>query len=344
MAAGRGLYLRVGVLILAGLALAVGFVLFFTAGRLRDDSVVFETYLRESVQGLEVGAPVRYRGVAIGRVTEITLANTIYRSPDGAPFQSAFQLVLVRFGLDPSRLGRETPTAEQAVRWGLRARLASQGITGVSYIELDFVDPTRFPVEPVPWEPQHAVIPSIPSTISQVQDAAQALAQRLENIPIEEIAANISGLLGDLRHELKEGSLAQTLAGANRLVQEIDRSTRDANLAGLLADARGAVGDIRGVVGSRDVQATLRSIREAADGLRVASQRLPETLAGLDRTLRSARGVTTDVNADLAPVMRDLRATVSNLRDTTEMLRRAPSQAILGAPPPVPDWARERGR
>ena len=69
MAAGRGLYLRVGVLILAGLALAVGFVLFFTAGRLRDDSVVFETYLRESVQGLEVGAPVRYRGVAIGRVS-----------------------------------------------------------------------------------------------------------------------------------------------------------------------------------------------------------------------------------------------------------------------------------
>ena len=60
---GSGLYLRVGLLILAGIALAVGFVMFFTAGRLNRHSEIFETYFRESVQGLDVGAPVRYRGV-----------------------------------------------------------------------------------------------------------------------------------------------------------------------------------------------------------------------------------------------------------------------------------------
>ncbi|UFN50988.1 MlaD family protein [Roseomonas sp. OT10] len=344
MAAGRGLYLRVGLLILAGIALGVGFVLFFTAGRLSNDSTVLETYIRESVQGLEVGAPVRYRGVALGRVTEITLANSVYRSPGGAPFQSAFQLVVVRFGLDPERLGQETPNIEQGVRYGLRARLASQGITGVSYIELDFVDPDRFPVEAVPWQPQHPIIPSVPSTVAQVQDAAQALVRRLENIPIEAIAGNIEGLLADLRHELKDGSLAQALKGIDALVADVQRATVAADLPGLVADARAAVRDARAVVGSRDIQATLRSIREASEQASVAMRRLPDTVTSLERTLRSARGVTTDVNSDLAPVMRDLRATASNLRDTTEMLRRAPSQAILGAPPPVPDWARERGR
>ena len=55
----------------------------------------------------------------------------------------------------------------------------------------------------------------------------------------------------------------------------------------------------------------------------------------------SARGTTTDVKAELAPILRDLRATAGNLRDTTELLRRAPSQAIFGAPPPpTPDRRR----
>ena len=69
----RGLYFRVGALVLAGLALTIGFVLFFTASRFGRGAVVYETYLRESVQGLDVGSAVRYRGVAIGRVSEIEL-------------------------------------------------------------------------------------------------------------------------------------------------------------------------------------------------------------------------------------------------------------------------------
>ena len=43
---------------------------------------------------------------------------------------------------------------------------------------------------------------------------------------------------------------------------------------------------------------------------------------------------------ELAPIIRDLRAAVGNLRDTTEQLRRYPSQAIFGAPPPAPEQRR----
>src|SRR4028118_1924912 len=145
MAQSRGLYLRVGALVLAGLGLTLGFVLFLTANRpgdsasmyeayLRepvqglevvraglvvplgfvrfrpatrpgDSASMYETYLRESVQGLEVGAAVRYRGVNIGRVEGLGLVSAEYRRAEGDTFGPAYQLVFVRFSVDTRRVG-----------------------------------------------------------------------------------------------------------------------------------------------------------------------------------------------------------------------------------------------
>ena len=63
-------------------------------------------------------------------------------------------------------------------------------------------------------------------------------------------------------------------------------------------------------------------------------------MGSLDASLRSARSATTDIQAELAPILRDLRAAVGNLREMTEQLRRYPSQAIFGAPPPAPSESR----
>ena len=171
MARPRGLYLRVGALVLTGLALAVGFILFLTANRIGPSGQVYECYFRESVQGLEEGSAVRFRGVAIGRVTEIGLVAAAYRNRSASTESKEYQLVFVRFAVDERRTG-ETENVETAIRQGLRVRLASQGITGVSYLELDFVDPQRFPVMPVPWKPAYAYIPAMPSNLALVRSAA----------------------------------------------------------------------------------------------------------------------------------------------------------------------------
>ena len=57
-------------------------------------------------------------------------------------------------------------------------------------------------------------------------------------------------------------------------------------------------------------------------------------IASLEAGLRTARGASTEIQAELAPILRDLRGAVGNLRDTTEALRRSPGQALFGAPPP----------
>ena len=335
MTAGRGLFLRVGVLILVGLGLAVGFVLFFTGQQLGSRAPSSETYLRESVTGLEVGAPVRYRGVAIGRVTEIGIAGHEYGAATADPTAAAYQLVLVRFALDPRRISDNAVTSQQQlVASGLRVRLASQGVTGVAYLELDFVDPERFPASPVPWTPRAMVVPSIPSTIAQVQTTAEEILGRLRGVPIETMVQDLAGLVAELRRQaatLPLGEVAEeargTLAAARRVAESPD-------FAATLAETRRAVSELRELIGGPELRAGISGLTAASAELQRATTRLPAVITQLETTLRTARGTTSDVSADLAPLLRDLRATSANLRDVTEQLRRNPSQTLLGAPPP----------
>jgi ABC-type transporter Mla subunit MlaD len=73
----RAVYLRVGLLIVGGVMLLVALIWFLSGARITGGTV-FESYFSESVQGLEVGAPVKYRGVTIGRVTEVGLVTAEY--------------------------------------------------------------------------------------------------------------------------------------------------------------------------------------------------------------------------------------------------------------------------
>lgn len=339
---GRSLYLRVGMLVIAGTVLAVGFILFLTSGSFGTRQVMFETYVRESVAGLEVGAPLRFRGVAVGRVTELGLTSVVYGVSEGGAENSANRLVLIRFALDPSRYGNAS--VADAVRAGLRVRMASTGVTGVSYLELDFVDPERFPIIEVPWTPTYPYIPSIPSTINQVTTAAEQLMTRLSSVDLEALFGTATNLLEDLRTQVgSQGDLGRTLREAAATMTTLRETIQGAELAATVRDAREAVNRIGGAAQAAEqllegpaIAGAVTNISQAAADLRTSIARLPAVIQSLELALRSVRGTTTDAQADLGPLLRDLRATVSSLRDTAEALRRSPSQSLFGQPPPPP--------
>ncbi|MBS7810179.1 MlaD family protein [Roseococcus pinisoli] len=334
MASARRIQLSVGIMVLVGVGLLLAFVLFLTKNRLSGNDMVLETYIRESVQGLEVGSPVRYRGVAVGRVTEIGLAAAEYRRPEGQPFAGAFQNVVVRFAVDLRRTG-DVPSLDDAVALGLRARLSSQGITGVSYIELDFVADRGAAAPTVPWQPRYPWVPAVPSTVAQVQTAAENVMRQLQDVDFAALFATISGLATDLRDQVKGAELSQVVGEATALLRDIRRIAQEADLPGAVSEIRGTAESLRATVSSEEVRGALASLAAAAQDLRRTAARLPATVAQLEAGVRGVRGTTGDLQADLAPLLRDLRATTANLRETTEALRRSPSQAILGAPPPT---------
>lgn len=330
---GRGTYLRVGLLLVIAAVVALALVVFLT-GRQFSHGKAYETYFRESVQGLDVGAEVKFRGVTLGRVTQIGLVSAEYgRDVSDAARSPIYQLVFVRFVIDTSKVGRvvDTPTL---VQHGLRARLASQGLTGLSYLELDFVQPGRYPPIKVPWQPRDDYIPSMPSTLTQVQDAAQQLLQKINTIDINGLVNGLMGLVGDLRDELKTGDVHTTLAQATKTLQAIQDSVKQANLPALTAQLQDTAKTFSNVANGPHTADLMRAATSAVDRLSRAATALPPLIAALQQTVRRADSTSADVQQALLPALRDIQATISNLRDTTEMLRQAPGQVLFGGPPP----------
>lgn len=339
MIANKSTYLRVGLLLAAGVAAAIGLVVFLSRGQVRDGWKI-ESYFRESVQGLDVGAQVKFRGVTLGQVTEIGLVSAVY--PDAASADpaniartSSYQLVVVRYTVDPKKAGVvPNPDTRTAGDVGLRARLASQGITGLAYIELDFVNPAQFPSEAVPWSPRDTVIPSMPSTIAQVQDAAQALLAKLQTVDVVRLTTVVQSVLDDLHNQLTGGDLRSTLTEAQNLLRTLRATVEQANLPALAADLKATSASVRNLVDGKQTRAMVGSAGQASDRLAEAARRLPALINSLDAAVKRADNGVGDLRQDLEPLMRDARAAAANLRETSETLRRNPSSVLFGAPPP----------
>ena len=333
MTGGRGAFLRVGLLVALGGGVALALVWFLGGDRIRN-GVVTETYFQESVQGLEIGAPVKFRGVTLGQVTAIGLVSAIYFQKGTVDLHSpTTRLVYVDYVVDATRTGAvgDTPSL---VRAGLRAKLASQGLTGLAYIELDFFDPEQFPVPVLPWQPRFDFVPSVPSTFAQVQDAAQTLLSRINAIDLKGLADKAQRVLDDIHGQLTDGDAQQALAGAAALTKAAKQGLDGADLPGLVADLRGTLAGVRGLVSGSQSKEALAATTRAADRLADTAAKLPALVTALEAAVHRTSSGVTDLQADLVPVLRDARAAASNLRETTEALRRYPAGALFGGPPP----------
>lgn len=324
---GSAIYLRVGLLIIAGFLLLGALIWFLGGGQIRHGTT-FESYFSESVQGLEVGAAVKYRGVTIGRVTELGLVSAEYGQDESIDRErQTYRLVFVRYIVDTAKIG-QMPDTKTAVDLGLRTRLASQGITGLSYLELDFVDPARYPALDVPWSPKYEYIPSMPSTFAQVQDAAQEFLAKLNRVDIDSLSAQLNGLVVDLRAEMASGDLHNALVQVTTLLRTTNEAIKAADLPGLTADLKQTSAAVRDTVQGEQMRKLLANAS-------LAAERLPALVASLQTTVQHAGTGTADLQQALVPLMRDLQTTAQNLRELTDSLRGYPAQ-ILSPPPPRP--------
>jgi paraquat-inducible protein B len=328
----KAIYFRVGIVILAGLGMIAGLVLWVGADAFRSGGRKFETYFHESVQGLDIGAAVRFRGVPVGRVTEVSMALADYPVPDAQRVlgNDAFTLVVVRFEVFTERfIQRGEGEIARLVQGGLRVRMASQGITGVLYLEADFLDPRRFPPIAVPWEPRFPVIPSAPSTLTQFTSAAERLVARLEQAQLPEMIESANALLKALTETVSSGEAYRLIVEASDLVSQIRDTVGRVSppLVAAVDEAQRSLAAIEQTLASRETRQTIRNI-ETATG------RLPQTVGAIEGAARRLETVTADADRDIGPLLRELRQTAENLRIITENMRQYPSQVLFGAPPP----------
>ncbi|MDE8349967.1 MAG: MlaD family protein, partial [Acidocella sp.] len=289
--------------------------------------IPYETYFQESVQGLDVGTAVKFRGVTIGKVTDVGLVTAEYPPPDiSVESQKVYQLVVVRFQVDPKKLGRFNDV-QQAVERGLRVQIAPQGITGLAYVELSFVDPKQYPATTVPWTPDSTIIPSMPSTLTQVQDAVQNLMSSLSKVDVGKIVTQFNDLLATLDQEVTSGDAHQAIANANILLNNLNSEVAKADLPATTAS-------IRTLADGPQTTKILTQLDQTTAQLSKVTAELPAVVAQSQATIGHADETTADLQAALGPILQDLRTTSANLRQLTDSLKRNPAQVLNGAPPP----------
>jgi phospholipid/cholesterol/gamma-HCH transport system substrate-binding protein/paraquat-inducible protein B len=273
-------YFRLGVFVLSAIGVLVAVILIFGSGQLFKKSFLIETYIKQSVTGLDTGAAVRFRGVKVGQVTMIGLSGDIYEKD--VPLESRREYVVVRMQIFGDQL-TETQI-EDLLKKNLRARIKSMGITGVNYVEFDFSSNAADYVPlPYSWKPAAPVIPSLPNQADEIISGIQKLVSSMGQLNIDGTQKKFDTLLTNLNALMVgDGKSNQGITNSvnelNTLMARIVKVTDKGELEILVRELVATMVSLRQTVTSiqGDTGATIENLKQTTEYLnefsRIASQ------------------------------------------------------------------------
>ena len=278
-------YFRLGLFVLAAIGVLITIILIFGSGQLFKKSFMIETYVKQSVTGLDAGAAVRFRGVKIGQVTSISLSGDVYEREVPMPERREYVVVRMQIFGDKVQLDH----LETYLKDNLRARIKSMGITGVNYVELDFYSSaSQYSPLAYTWAPEYPVVPSMPNQADEIISGIQKLIGALNALDVDGTQKKFDALLGNLNQLMagdgkNNAGLISSVKDLNGILDRIAKATDKDQLNILMRELVATMVSLRQTVTSvqGDTTATLENLRQASEQLneftRVASQS-PSTL------------------------------------------------------------------
>ncbi|MCF7973050.1 MAG: MlaD family protein [Phycisphaerae bacterium] len=348
-------YFKIGLFVLLAVLILLISVVIFGASLLKKKSLLFETYFDNSVHGLSTGSPVEARGVKIGRVEHISFVGDLYPiSADHESFAQFARYVRVVVAVDPEFMLGVFDTLpgdrlQKLVKEGMRIRYATEILTGIGYLEAEFLDPNRFPVLNVSWTPEYFYLPSAPSELRTLKDSVDRILYKMEKIDVQKMSATAQHLLVSLDQAITDANVSKVveniqalLTQAEQKIQAIDTAKISQEAFEVLASLKGAVADANVPKLSGQAQAMLAQANQALAELNVLLARpqteslpanLPLVVDQLHATLLRIDRLIATKSPQIDRVLDDTREISENLKQLTESLNRNPSSIIFSKPP-----------
>lgn len=339
-------FFKLGLFVILAFGLTAGLLIAFGAGQFLKKEFLAETCFDESVQGLDIGSEVKYKGVKIGTVKTITTPSRMYDIPSS--------YVLVTFSLSENcYVGQTGENAEErlkkAIEEGLTVSLAFKGLTGAAYLETDYRSRREVPLS-IDWAPQNTYLPSRRSTIKRAGDAISQAFEAVSNLDVQGIAGNLASLVEMLNEKAEQLDMAQISHEAENLLKEL-RQTNDQlgkilkspKLHQAVADAGDTFADLKNMIheAQAPVDTTLKNIETASANVKGFSMRIEQDyaqklnalLTHLEKTSRMLEN-TVWVNSDnISRSIESFENAAENLNQLTLELKQYPGRLLLERPP-----------
>ncbi|MGD0231128.1 MAG: MlaD family protein [Syntrophorhabdales bacterium] len=316
----------IGAFVLGAVALAVIAVVIFGSGKFFTTKQHYELYFQGSVQGLDVGSPVMFRGVKVGSVSDISLTFI--------PKELTFYIP-VTIDIEPDRakwLGpphkREGQLLKPLIDRGLRGQLQTLSlVTGQLAVALDFFpgQPARF----VGQDTKYPEIPTVPSTFAQLTKTFQELPIQSLFAKLDSAVTAINTLVGSDAAQTSMKTLDQSLRQATALMKTID--ARIGPLAASLQDTSNGIHSVAtklgdSLSGDRGVPVQLQQTLETAR----------KTLAQVEQTLASVQAMAQEnstMGYEIGTAVSEMSRSMRSLRNLSDYLERHPEALLRGKRP-----------
>ena len=299
----------IGAFVVGAIVLAIAGVLVLGSGKLFKRTTKAVCYFTGDVMGLNVGAPVKFKGVDIGSVAAVRIR--LPEQTGGPTLESVKQglRIPVIIEIDNDKLTQEGAAGtldrarvNQLVELGLRAQLVSQSfLTGLLLVQLDF-NPEIPPTHVLPPTSRLLEIPTIPTSMQQIQAAARDVVRKLDAINLEGLADSATRALDSIDRVAQSPGLQQALQ----------------TLPVMLSNMNGAVTDLRPLI--------VRVRGPFLDSLEGTSASANATL----KTFQVLIAPDGPLAVDLATALREMAGAAHSVRLLADSLDRNPSALVRG--------------
>jgi len=308
----------IGLFVVGAIALAIVGVIVFGSGRFFKHTEAFVMFFPGSVNGLSVGAQVKFKGVDIGQVTNIKLV--LEREGKTNPNLTIPVYVETepsKIFVDGQRLEMTNPdNVRDLINRGMRAQLQSQSlVTGILFVQIDFFPDT--PIKYILPQPSDPIeIPTVQTTLEEASSAAREIIDELRGVKFGPMVQDASEALESIRDLVRSPALHSTVDALPETVKNFNEAI--ASLRGLSVNLQGRVDPL--------------------------AKRLDSTLSGADQALTSVRETVgaarlliepgSPLDHDLRKTLRDVSSAARALGELADFIERNPTALLYGKQAP----------
>jgi paraquat-inducible protein B len=356
----------VGLFIVGAMALLISGLVMYGSGRFfSSDKRTFVLFFNENVQGLNVGAPVTFKGVKIGSVTDVQLVFNsedlsiqipVFIEIDGRTIKEVNEKTLK----EKTTIEDDNQYYTHLIELGLRGQLTTQSlVTGQLMIQFDFY-PKALKYQPhnIKLITNYPELPTISSTIEE-------LSKSLEKLPIEALVNKVISAVDGIeklvtKPELAEGITVagKTLENTQRLIEDVQTLVQhvDQEIKPLIENVNATVGDYKKMATtiegfsknadqlikdlnktSQDISRLVNNVNKQVEPVSTKAQasmdKIASALTEAEKTLATIQTTVNDKSTlryEINETLKELSSAARSIRELADFLKRHPESLVYG--------------